>query len=101
MNREARGDYMPARLKVLVVDDDQLTMEMIGTVLTSEGVEVIGLCDPREAGALIDKEAFDGIFLDLTMPGMGGLELVKWVRNSLLNATTPVIVITGRDDSGA
>ncbi len=92
---------MPTLLKVLVVDDDQLTLEMIGTVLTSEGVEVLGLRDPREAGALIDKQAFDGIFLDLTMPGLNGLELARRIRGSLYNATTPIVVISGRVDLDA
>ena len=89
---------MPPRLKVLVVDDDQLTMEMIGTVLTTEGVHVLGLRDPREADSLIEKQAFDGIFLDLTMPGLNGLELARHIRGSIHNATTPIVVITGRDD---
>jgi CheY-like chemotaxis protein len=92
---------MPTRLKVLVVDDDQLTLEMIGTVLTSEHVDVIGLRDPREASALIEKQVFDGIFVDLTMPGLNGLELARRIRGSLHNATTPIVVITGRADVGA
>jgi CheY-like chemotaxis protein len=92
---------MLARLKILVVDDDQLTLEMIGSVLATEGVEVLGLRDSREAGSLIEKQTFDGIFLDLTMPGMDGLELAKRIRGSLYNATTPIIVITGRSDSAA
>ena len=92
---------MPAQLKVMVVDDDQLTLEMIGTVLTTEGVEVIGLRDPREAGALIEKERFDGVFLDLTMPRLNGLELAGRIRSSVHNARTPIVVITGRGDSDA
>jgi CheY-like chemotaxis protein len=90
---------MPARLKVLVVDDDQLTLEMIGMVLTTEGVEVIGLRDPREACALVEKQGFDGIFLDLTMPGLNGLQLAGRIRASVHNATTPIVVISGKGDS--
>jgi CheY-like chemotaxis protein len=91
---------MASRLRVLVVDDDQLTLEMIGTVLATEGVEVLGFGDAREAAALIDQEAFDGIFLDLTMPGLSGLELAKRIRESAHNARTPIVVITGRGDAG-
>jgi DNA-binding response OmpR family regulator len=92
---------LPARLKVLVVDDDQLTLEMLGMMLAAEDVEVLGLRDPREASALIEKERFDGIFLDLTMPGLNGVELAGRIRASHHNSTTPIVVITGRGDSGA
>lgn len=92
---------MPARLKVLVVDDEQLTLEMIGMVLTTEGVDVIGLRDPKQALVYIGNQAFDGIFLDLTMPGLNGLDLAVQIRGSVHNATTPIIVITGRGDSPA
>jgi CheY-like chemotaxis protein len=91
---------MSVRLKVLVVDDDQLNLEMIGAVLTTEKVDVLGLRDPREAARRIEKEQFDGIFLDLTMPAMSGLELAKLIRGSLPNSNTPIVVITGRADSG-
>jgi CheY-like chemotaxis protein len=86
-------------LKVLVVDDEQLTLEMIGVVLTTEGVNVLGLRDPREAAVRIEKEKFDGIFLDLTMPRLNGLELIRQIRGSSQNAKTPIVVITGRGDS--
>jgi DNA-binding response OmpR family regulator len=92
---------MPARLKILVVDDDLLTLEMIGSTLTAEGVDVLGLRDAREASALIQKQIFDGIFLDLTMPGLNGIELTGLIRSSIHNATTPVVVITGREDTAA
>jgi CheY-like chemotaxis protein len=91
---------MPASLKILVVDDDQLTLEMIGMVLTMEGVDVTGLRDSREALTLIGNQAFDGIFLDLTMPVLSGLELARQIRSSLCNATTPIVVISGRSESG-
>jgi len=89
------------RLKVLVVDDDQMTLELLGMMLAAENVDVLGLRDAREASALIEKERFDGIFLDLTMPGLNGLQLAGRIRGSLHNATTPIVVITGRGDSAA
>jgi CheY-like chemotaxis protein len=92
---------MPRHLKILVVEDDQLTLEMIGTVLTIEGIEVIGLRDSTEGLALIEAQVFDGIFLDLTMPGLNGLDLTRKIRGSHHNAATPIVVITGRADSNA
>jgi DNA-binding response OmpR family regulator len=92
---------MWTRLKILLVDDDELTLEMLGKMLATEDVEVFGFRDPRQASALIEEERFDGVFLDLNMPGVDGLALAKRIRNSVLNATTPIVVITGSDDSAA
>lgn len=92
---------MPIRLKVLIVDDDQLTLEMLGMMLTAEDVDVVALRDPREASLLIGQTRFDGIFLDLTMPNINGVELARRIRASALNSTTPIVIITGRDDAGA
>src|SRR5258707_90951 len=85
-------------LRVLVVEDDQMSLELIGQILASEEIEVLGLRDAWEAAALVEKEKFDGIFLDLTMPGIDGLELARRIRGSLHNGTTPIVVVTGRTE---
>jgi len=92
---------MNTRLRILVVDDNQLMLETLGRMLTSQDHDVIGLRDPWEASALVEEEKFDGIFLDLTMPRVDGLALTRRIRGSLRNATTPIVIITGRADSAA
>jgi CheY-like chemotaxis protein len=46
----------------------------------------------------VNRERFDGIFLDLEMPSMNGFDLARWIRNSSWNRSTPIIIVTGRDD---
>jgi DNA-binding response OmpR family regulator len=86
------------KLKVLVVEDDQLSLELIGEVLASVNMEVLGFRSAWDAIAPIDREKFDGVFLDLRLPGLDGLELARRIRRSIRNATTPIVVISGRSD---
>src|ERR1700682_135465 len=82
-------------LKVLIVDDDVNNLDLMSETLTSEAIEVRPISDSEDAAALIETERFDGIFLDLQMPKIGGLELAKRIRQSSQNKLTPIIVVTG------
>lgn len=87
-----------ASLKLLVVEDDIASLELMAEVFTSLEAEVRPVSDSREAAGLIDKEKFDGIFLDLEMPNLHGFELAKRVRSSSWNKATPIVIVTGRDE---
>jgi CheY-like chemotaxis protein len=86
-------------LKLLIVEDDPANLELMTEVFTSLHAEVRPLGDSEEAAALINREKFDGIFLDLEMPRLNGLDLARLVRKSLWNKSTPIVIVTGRDDS--
>jgi len=81
--------------KILVVDDDLPTCELITTVLRAAEVEAFSLTDSREAAMRLRKEKFDGVFLDARMPQLDGIELTRQIRHSGLNAKTLVVMITG------
>ena len=81
-------------LRVLVVDDDVPVLNLICEVLTSMEVETRPVSDSRQASILIRKEKFDGIFLELLMPEVGGLALTRQIRQSSWNRFTPVVIIT-------
>ncbi|HTC95496.1 MAG TPA: response regulator [Terriglobales bacterium] len=85
-------------LKILVVEDDPLMLELMAQVLASFEAEVRTLNDSQEAAGLVDRERFDGIFLDLQMPKLNGLQLAGKIRQSPSNRSTPIIVVTGNDD---
>src|SRR6266851_9775887 len=86
-------------LKVLVVEDDPPTLELMDEVLTSLKVEVCALGDSEQAAALVNQERFDGIFVDLQMPKVDGFELARRIRASSWNKSTPIVVVTGQDDT--
>ncbi len=86
------------RLKVLVVEDDIPTLELMREVLTPLGVQVRLVSDSQHASTLINQEKFDGIFLDLMMPKVDGFELARLIRQSSSNKRTPIVIVTGRED---
>ena len=82
-------------IRILVVDDDLETLALMTEVLGAFEVEVLPLSDSEEAAALVNREKFDGIFLDLLMPKLDGFRLAKAVRASSWNRTTPIVIVTG------
>jgi CheY-like chemotaxis protein len=85
-------------LKLLVVEDDAASLELMGEVFTSLKAQVVPIDDGHCAAARINEEKFDGIFLDLEMPNMHGFDLARRIRESSWNRSTPIIIVTGRDD---
>ena len=85
-------------LKILIVEDDGPSLELMCVVLSCVEAEVRPVADSEEAAALVTKERFDGIFLDLQMPKLHGFELASRIRQSPWNKFTPIIVVTGRED---
>jgi CheY-like chemotaxis protein len=85
-------------LKLLVVDDDALNLELMDEVFTSLKADVVPVDDGKKAVALVNEQRFDGIFLDLEMPGMHGFDLARKVRESTRNKATPIVIVTGRDE---
>jgi CheY-like chemotaxis protein len=86
------------QLKLLVVEDDVAHLELMREIFVSLEAEVHPVSDSLKAAALVNQERFDGIFLDLEMPGLHGFELARLVRKSSWNKTTPIIIVTGRDE---
>jgi CheY-like chemotaxis protein len=87
-----------AVLKLLVVEDDTASLELMTELFTQLEAQVHPVSDGQEAAGLIQRERFDGIFLDLTMPVLSGFELAKLVRDSKCNQETPIVIVTGRDE---
>ena len=85
-------------LRILLVEDDPASLEFMSVVLASQNLEVRAVTDGQQAASLIAAQRFDGIFLDLQTPSLDGFELLRLVRQSPLNRTAPVAIITGRED---
>jgi len=85
-------------LKLLVVEDDPASLELMTEVFTSLKAEVRPIGDSEKAVGMVNQERFDGIFLDLEMPNLNGFDLARLIRKSPWNKSTPIIVVTGRDE---
>src|SRR5574337_1426540 len=84
--------------RVLVVEDDPLTCELIREVLSSAGLEPFVLTDSTKAAARFKEEKFDAVFLDLHMAPPNSIELARQIRGSGFNRATPIVMITGDTD---
>ena len=87
---------MPAR--VLVVDDDPLSAELICEILLSAGMDASFLTSSTEAAERLKREKYHAVFLDMRMPAPDGAELARQVRTSRVNASTVIVMITGEQD---
>jgi CheY-like chemotaxis protein len=86
-------------LKLLVVEDDPASLELMIEVFASLKTNVCPVSDSQKAAALLNQERFDGIFLDIEMPNLNGFELAQVARQSSWNKSTPIVVVTGREQS--
>lgn len=79
-------------LKVLVVDDEEDMIEVVQDRLEAYGFMVATAANGVEALNKLSREKFDGVFLDVKMPMMGGIEVLEQIRKNGLKI--PVIIIT-------
>ncbi len=80
--------------RVVVADDSPLMRRIVGSVLRRGGVEVVGHAgDGDEALALCERERPDAMTLDLTMPGLGGIDVLRALRERG-RSTLPVVVVS-------
>ena len=84
-----------SRHRVLIVDDEESTRLLLARLLSTElkvDAQLAGTCE--QALRFAGYETYDAILLDLLMPGIGGLEVLKKIRFASPNARTPVIVVS-------
>ena len=84
--------------RLLIVEDDETIRETVGDALRSEGFEVLTHGNGADALRLLNDQStgeIDLIVLDLMLPGMGGLDLCRELRQS--SHQTPILVISARD----
>jgi len=87
--------------KILAVDDEIISREMVCSALGRAGLYAASLDDPLAAQRLLEEEHFDLIFLDVEMPGQTGLELCVKIRAMEPNRTTPIVFVTSHSDFGS
>jgi len=81
-------------VRVVVADDSALMRNIVARSLTKAGLEVVGsACDGDEALALCERERPDAMTLDLTMPGLDGLGVLRILRERS-DTNIPVVVVS-------
>ena len=78
--------------KVMVVDDEPDTIDLVKLILESEGIDVIGAGSGFECLELIEKEFPDAVLLDIMMPDMNGWETFHKIKEK--TPGLPVAMLT-------
>ena len=81
-------------MKVLMVEDDLALGDALGRVLQGRGFEVTRCADGAEALVMFRRRSPDVVLLDLSLPGMDGMEVLRLMRDG--GSQVPVLVVTAR-----
>ena len=76
---------------VLVVDDEPIVRDVVVRYLEREGYETLEAGDGEEALRLLEREPPSLVVLDVMLPGLGGLELCRWIR---ARSEVPIVMLT-------
>ena len=82
-------------MRLLLVEDDQMIGEAVRTGLRRQGLAVDWVEDGMAAKTALSTETFDLLLLDLGLPKMDGLQVLRWLRST--GSTMPVLILTARD----
>ena len=85
------------KINVLVVDDETIQRELLATVLESEGFTVVQAAGGREAIQVAIAIKPDLVLLDLMMPDVTGLDVVRALRANAATKATPIMILTAKD----
>lgn len=90
-----RHDTEPMAARILIIDDDDRLAAMVQDYLGGAGFRVTAAGTAREGEALLKREVFDALILDLMLPDADGLDLCRRLRQS---TDVPILMLTARGE---
>jgi DNA-binding response OmpR family regulator len=85
-----------ARPRILIVEDEPNIGESLSFILRKAGFEIDVVADGADGLDRLRRESFAAVILDLMLPGLNGLEVLKSIRADRHLAALPVMVLTAR-----
>lgn len=82
--------------KILIVDDDLDTLQLVGTTLERQNYEILAAQDGEQGLEMATREIPDLILLDIMMPKMDGYEVTRRLRSNPETASIPIIMFTAK-----
>jgi len=93
------ADEAEKKLKIIIVDDDDFLVDMYATKFGASGAEVVAC---KSGASLFEKlgagEQADLILLDIVIPQMNGLEILKHLREKNMAEGVPIVMLTNQND---
>ncbi len=79
--------------KILIVDDEKGILDTVSEILQDEGYYTFVCEDGKNALEILDREMIDLVFLDVWLPGMSGIDVLKYIKEK--HSEIPIIMISG------
>jgi excisionase family DNA binding protein len=100
-NRKTLDDWLmsqwsQAKGDILVVDDDARVRDILQDIIVSHGHQAIAVENGEMAIEEMERQHFDLVFLDLVLPGLSGIEVLRWLKAKA--EKTVVAIVTGYGD---
>jgi CheY-like chemotaxis protein len=80
--------------KILIVDDNRASRDLLRAILKPVRCQIIEAAHGQDALDLMQREHPDLVLLDIDMPGMNGLDVVRRIREDVSLARLPVVAVT-------
>ncbi|WLD58923.1 response regulator [Salinispirillum sp. LH 10-3-1] len=87
-----------SRPTIAIVDDEQSILALLRSLLVQADFHVETFADGQSAYSGFQEKKPDLILLDVSMPGLSGLDVCKQIRENLGDLVTPIVIMTGNDD---
>lgn len=85
--------------RILVADDDPMTLRMLTVIIEAQGYEVVSAPDGREAFKILQEDAdFCAALFDMMMPHLQGMDLIHYMKNDERLKDIPIAMITAEQD---
>ncbi len=86
--------------KVMIIEDEPDAAEMFGEMMRVNGFQVVKIFSSAPAIPMLTEEKPDLIILDVMMPDISGLEVLRYIRSTPEIAETPVIIVSAKSMPG-
>lgn len=87
---------MPKRL--LIAEDDNAISSMVVDILRMEGIESTVVSEGRTVLDVLRSEPFDLVLLDIMLPGLDGISILRAIRDDPEKGDIPVVMVTAKTD---
>ena len=86
------------RRRILIIEDDWAVLEVLKLMLEDDGHVVVTASQGRQGVALASSKTFDLVVMDISMPGMNGIDVAQALRSDPKTADVLIVIHTGLDE---
>jgi CheY-like chemotaxis protein len=85
---------MTPKTKIMIVDDNETNLKLVGDLLEIEGFEIYRCVDAEHALSLLEHVTPDLILMDLALPGIDGLQLTQKLKSQAATSDIKIVALT-------